>query len=562
MPVRYDIAAQVPQIASSGIDPLNMMAQLRQQEYQQAQLARMAQSMDVQDLQARIAAEKDMRAAEAAERQAGLYSKQTQEIEDKILANKLDLYKNMFQNFVNDQKSLDSYVSLMEKDFPQGVAAFKGKSYSDDWKQSLLKPEGDYMEAGGEVYKKTARGLTPAPIMQPEAIPGPRQDLATNLIKSREGFSSTPYFDVNANRAGYGSDTVTLADGTVQKVTPGMRVSREDAERDLQRRIQTEFVPKAAAKVGEENWARLPENTRAALTSVAYNYGNIPTRIVPAVQSGNPEAIARAIEGLAEDNKGVNAGRRMQEANIARGTGMPGSQAVSAFAAGGLPTFMGGPQIQPPINMMAGPAPVANAMAAPAPVAPAAAPAPMQPVTVGTRKQIKGQSNIDMTLDKMLGSYEKLRASGDIVSSETAASDPLGTLGQYLKGTTLGQATEKARGTKAQDVRNRIAALRGQLLQDIKESTGQSSKELDSNFELKMALERLADPTMSIESVRAIVADLSARYGSGKVKLPEETAAPVPTPQAPTAGRTITRRGTYNGRPVVEYSDGTVDYAN
>lgn len=561
MPVRYDIAAQVPQ-ASAGPDIMNMMAQLRQQRMSEAQLARMAQSMDVQDLQARIAAEKDMRAAEAAERQAGLYSKQTQEIEDKILANKLDLYKNMFQNFVNDQKSLDSYVSLMEKDFPQGVAAFKGKSYSDDWKQSLLKPEGDYMEAGGEVYKKTASGLVPAPIMQPEAIPGPRQDLATNLIKQREGFIEKPAYDVNAYRAGYGSDTVTRPDGTVERVKPGMTVSREDAERDLQRRIQTEFVPKAAAKVGEENWARLPENTRAALTSVAYNYGNIPTRIVPAVQSGNPEAIARAIEELAEDNKGVNAGRRMQEANIARGTGMPGSQAVPAFAAGGLPTFMGGPQIQPPINMMAGPAPVANAMAAPAPVAPAAAPAPMQPVTVGTRKQIKGQSNIDMTLDKMLGSYEKLRASGDIVSSETAASDPLGTLGQYLKGTTLGQATEKARGTKAQDVRNRIAALRGQLLQDIKESTGQSSKELDSNFELKMALERLADPTMSIESVRAIVADLSARYGSGKVKLPEETAAPVPTPQAPAAGRTITRRGTYNGRPVVEYSDGTVDYAN
>lgn len=540
MPVDYTIASRVPQIAGSGLDPLNVMAQLRQQRMSEAQLARMAQSMDVQDLQARIAAERDMRQAQAAERQAGLYGKQTEEIEQKLQAEKINVYKNMFQNFVNDQKSLDSFVSMMEKDFPQGVAAFKGKSYSDDWKQSLLKPEGDYMEAGGEVYKKTARGLVPAPIMQPEAIPGPRQDLATNLIKQREGFIEKPAYDVNAYRAGYGSDTVTHPDGTVERIKPGMTVSREDAERDLQRRIQTEFVPKAAAKVGEENWARLPENTRAALTSVAYNYGNIPSRIVPAVQSGNPEAIARAIEGLAEDNKGINAGRRMQEANIARGTGMPGSQAVPAFVAGGLPTFMGAPQMQPPINMMAGPAPVANAMAAPPTMPPIAAPAaaavPAQPVTVGTRKQIKGQSNIDMTLDKMLGSYEKLRASGDIVSSETAASDPLGTLGQYLKGTTLGQATEKARGTKAQDVRNRIAALRGQLLQDIKESTGQSSRELDSNFELKMALERLADPTMSIESVRAIVADLSARYGSGKVKLPEETAAPVPTPQAPAAG--------------------------
>jgi len=567
MPVDYTIASRVPQMSGGGIDPLNMMAQMRQQRMSEAQLARMAQSMDVQDLQARLAAQRELRQAEAAERQAQLFGKQSEEIDQKLQAEKINVYKNMFQNFVNDQKSLDSFVAMMEKDFPQGVAAFKGKSYSDDWKQSLLKPEGDYMEAGGEVYRKTARGLVPAPIVQPEAIPGPRQDLTTDLIKQREGFIEKPKYDVNAYRAGYGSDTVTLADGTVQKVTPGMRVSREDAERDLQRRIQTEFVPKAAAKVGEDVWSGLPENTRAALTSVAYNYGTIPSRIVPAVQSGNPEAIARAIESLADDNKGINAGRRMQEANIARGTTMPGSQAVPAFAAGGAPSFMGGPEIQPPINMMAPPLPPANAMAAPPAAAPAAAPPvtappPMQPVTVGTLKQMKGQANIDKTLDKMLGVYQQLEASGDIISSETAASDPLGTVGRYLKSTTLGQATEKALGTKAQDKRNRIAALRGQLLQDIKEATGQTSKELDSNFELKMALERLGDPTMSIESIRAIVGDLSSRYGTGKIAVPEE--APAATPRAPATGtgKTITRRGTYNGRPVVEYSDGTVDYAN
>jgi GH24 family phage-related lysozyme (muramidase) len=552
-------------MSGGGIDPLNMMAQLRQQEYQQAQLARMAQSMDVQDLQAQIAAQRELRQAEAAQRQAGLYGAQQQEAEQKIQAGKIDLYKNMFQNFVNDQKSLDSFVTMMERDFPQGVAAFKGKTYSDDWKQSLLKPEGDYMEAGGEVYQKTARGLRPAPIIQPEAIPGPRQDMATALIKEREGFIEKPKYDVNAYRAGYGSDTVTLPDGTVQKVTPGMRVSPEDAERDLQRRIQTEFVPKAAAKVGEEVWSTLPENTRAALTSVAYNYGTVPSRIVPAVQSGNPETIARAIESLAGDNKGVNAGRRMQEANIARGTAMPGSRAVPAFAAGGAPSFMGGPEIMPPINMMAPPAAPMNAMAAPALPTPSA-PQPAQPATaatVGTRKQLKGQSNIDKTLDKMLGSYEKLSASGDIVSSATAAASPLSTIGTYLKGTALGQDVERARGSKAQDVRNRISALRGQLLQDIKEATGQTSKELDSNFELKMALERLGDPTMSIESIRAIVSDLSARYGSGKVKLPEEEAAPAPAaPAAAATQRTIVKRGTYNGRPVVQYSDGTIDYAD
>lgn len=552
MPVRYDIAAQVPQATSAGIDPLNMMAQLRQQEYQQAQLARMAQSMDVQDMQARIAAQRELRQAQAAERQAGLYGTQQQEILQKLQNEKVNVYRNMFQNFVNDQKSLDSFVDMMKRDFPQGVAAFEGKKYSDDWKLGLLNPEKvaemkkpEYAEFGGEVYRKTPQGLVPAPILQPgaqsapmaapaaEGMPAPRQDMTTELIKQREGFIEKPKYDVNAYRAGYGSDTITLPDGTVQKVTPGTRVSREDAERDLQRRIQTEFVPKAAAKVGEENWSRLPENTRAALTSIAYNYGTIPSRLVPAVQSGNLEEIARAIEGLAGDNKGVNAGRRMQEANIARGTTMAGSQAVPAFAAGGVPTFMGGPQIQPPINMLAGaPPPAANAMATPA-VAPTAAPlaavpaAPAQPLTVGTKTMVKGQTDVERTLDRMQSLYGELDKMAEIPSEKRGA---LENVGAYFRGTAIGQEAEKARATPAQSRRNELKSLTRALLNDIKKSTGMSAQEINSNFELKNMLETLSDPTQSIESVKAILGDISARYGSGKIAMPETAPGAVPTP--------------------------------
>ena len=392
---------------------------------------------------------------------------------------------------------------------------------------SAAKPT--YKEFGGEVYKETSGGLVPAPILPQEGMPGARQDLTTDLIKQREGFISKPEYDVNAYRAGYGSDTVTRADGSVEKIKPGMSVSREDAERDLQRRIQTEFVPKAAAKVGEENWSRLPENARAALTSVAYNYGNIPNRIVPAVQSGNPEAIAKAIESLAGDNKGVNAGRRMQEANIARGTGLPGSQAVPAFAAGGLPTFMGGPQIQPPINMM-GAAPV-NAMAAPQqPLPPVASAEPIsapQPITVGTKKQVVGQTNVEKTLGRMINLYDTLDKMEEIPSEKR---DPLKNIAAYARGTTLGQEVEKARATPAQTKRNEIRSLQRALLNDIKNSTGMSAQEINSNFELKNMLETLSDPTQSIESVKAILADISARYGQGKVAMPAEAAAPAEAP--------------------------------
>ena len=568
MPVRYDIAAMVPQVSGGAtIDPVNFMAQIRQQEMADAQMQQMALRGYYQDLAAQRAAETSRLAGIREERQAKESEVNTQAAQEKLLADKL--HRTFSAIAPGDQKAFLAASQRFAKYDPEFATWLGQQEYTEDLrnrltltaeKQAELK-QPKYSEFGGEVYQTNLPGgIRPAPIVPfgAEGMPGPRQSAAGPLVEKFEGFRATPYFDVNADRVGFGSSTVTREDGTVEKVRKGMApITKEDARRDLDRRLETEFVPKAAAKVGEENWARLPENTRAALTSIAYNYGTIPSRLVPAVQSGNTEEIAKAIEGLAGDNKGVNAGRRMQEANIARGTTMPGSAAVPAFAAAGAPTFMGGPQIQPPINMMAAPPmPPANAMTAPA-LPPPTAPQPAQPITVGTKKQIKGQSNIDKTLDKMLGTYEDLLASGNLISSEKATSDPLGTIGTYFSGTTLGQEVERARGSKAQDKRNRILALRGQLLQDIKEATGQTSKELDSNFELKTALERLGDPTMSIESIRAIVSDMSARYGSGKIKTPEET----PAAAAP-AQRSIVKRGTYNGRPVVQYSDGTIDYAN
>lgn len=140
MPVRYDIAAQIPQASGGGIDPLNMMAAMRQQEYQNAQLAALQQRGAQEALAAQYAANRDMRAAEAASRQAELFGAQKDEIQQKLQAEKINVYRNMFDKFVNDQASLDHFVGMMEKDFPQGVAAFKGKKYSDDWKLSLLDP--------------------------------------------------------------------------------------------------------------------------------------------------------------------------------------------------------------------------------------------------------------------------------------------------------------------------------------------------------------------------------------------------------------------------------------
>lgn len=144
-------------------------------------------------------------------------------------------------------------------------------------------------------------------------------DLASSLLREFEGYRDTPYWDVNAYRSGYGSDTTTNAAGQVIPIRQGMTVSRDDAERDLARRTQTEFMPRAISAVGERNWATLSPQQQAALVSITYNYGSLPSSVASAIASGDMNAATRAIEGLSGHNGGVNRSRRMREAAIFSG---------------------------------------------------------------------------------------------------------------------------------------------------------------------------------------------------------------------------------------------------
>lgn len=156
-------------------------------------------------------------------------------------------------------------------------------------------------------------------------------DPAIPLIQGFEGYRSDPYWDVNHHRAGYGSDTVTMPDGTVKEVQPGMSVTQEDAQRDLTRRVG-DYQSKIKDSIGEEAWNKLTPQARASLTSVAYNYGHLPYRVQTAAASGDLGNLASAISGLSADNNGVNAKRRQAEANNVLGIGGPGGQ----FGLGGV----------------------------------------------------------------------------------------------------------------------------------------------------------------------------------------------------------------------------------
>ena len=135
------------------------------------------------------------------------------------------------------------------------------------------------------------------------------------MIRKHEGFYSRTYWDVNAYRLGYGTDTITDRNGNVRRVRQGDTVTREDAERDLARRAQI-FRNAARQKIGAAEFDRLPAKTQAAITSVAYNYGSLDKlpSLVNAARSGNINAISQAIAARQGDNRGVNRRRRLDEA--------------------------------------------------------------------------------------------------------------------------------------------------------------------------------------------------------------------------------------------------------
>jgi GH24 family phage-related lysozyme (muramidase) len=441
-------------------------------------------------------------------------------------------------------------------------------------------------QMGTEVPGGTAPSAAPAAAPRAEGpAMTPGQTAAADFLRRREGFRESPYYDVNAYRAGYGSDTATLADGTVVPVRQGMTISREDAERDLTRRIP-EFERRVVSAVGQDQYAALPPNAQAALISIAYNYGTLPGSIRAAARSGDPAALAQAVAGLAGDNEGVNAIRRREEAAMIAGTPVnvmsgrgattnamlapPDAVAVSPLPE--LPTFGGAPgslaeaDRRKRILDIAGELEKERLRAAQrredAPAAAAQAGMTSLEQTRGRltaeqekeeRKKQEGRTNVNTTLGKMFAAYERLNEIGGI-PSETRGTG--GNIAAYAAGTAPGQAVGQALGTRAQSVRNELQSLARTLITDIKNSTGMSAQEMNSNVELQQMLAAVSSPTQSIESVRAIIQNLSERYGLGQTFAPPAPAqAPAAAPATrPAEGVPGPRRGAAApaGRPTLE----------
>jgi hypothetical protein len=140
-------------------------------------------------------------------------------------------------------------------------------------------------------------------------------------------------------------------------------------------------------------------------------------------------------------------------------------------------------------------------------------------------KQAAGRAKVDDTLSEMLRSYNILKQEGAIVSNEaTGLENVIARTGSAL-GTTAGRAL----GTKAQTERDYIQSLRMNLVSDIKAASNKSAQELNSNMELRAALDALSDPySQSFETALRTIAKLSRDYGTGEMAIIEPAPSPAP----------------------------------
>jgi hypothetical protein len=190
-----------------------------------------------------------------------------------------------------------------------------------------------------------------------------------------------------------------------------------------------------------------------------------------------------------------------------------------------------------------------------------------------TTETNKGREDVASTLTKMAAAYDRLSTAGGIPDERKGTTE---NMMAYLGSTDVGQIGGKAVATRAQSERNELVSLTRTLISDMKKATGMSAQELNNIKELELMLAAASNPTQSIQSVRQILNNLNERFGSGKViefkSLAERSERPpaassgraAPAAAArPAAQRTVTRTGVApDGRRVVQYSDGTVEYAN
>lgn len=165
------------------------------------------------------------------------------------------------------------------------------------------------------------------------------------------------------------------------------------------------------------------------------------------------------------------------------------------------------------------------------------------------KASLPGKAKVDLetTFQEMAGLYDELDKLGGMVNTDK---NPLMNIGRYLantegadiKGFSVfpgGQTLGQMFGTQEQTIRDKIKAKIPLISAGIKNATGMSAQQMNSNFELQQYLKALTSLSSSSQAVHPILRDLSSQFGTGEHA--KSSATPKVTPEM--ARAELARRG-------------------
>lgn len=135
-----------------------------------------------------------------------------------------------------------------------------------------------------------------------------------------------------------------------------------------------------------------------------------------------------------------------------------------------------------------------------------------------TNKVEAGKTQLADDLDNLRASFQTLDQMRAIPSTERGA---LSNLASGVAATGLGQKTGQLFGTEAQVERDVINSARSRLVNSIKNATGMSAQQLNSNVELQTMLKSISDPGQSVQAALRIIDDIEKAYVTGNGTLPK-----------------------------------------
>lgn len=150
-------------------------------------------------------------------------------------------------------------------------------------------------------------------------------------------------------------------------------------------------------------------------------------------------------------------------------------------------------------------------------------------VSVADTKKQEGVQQLDDIVASLNSQYDALERGGGIVSTDKGT---LSNLTASAEASGIGQYVGKMLGTQNQSARNQIGMTRPQLLMAIKNASGMTARQLDSNVDLKLWLQAATDPQLDVQANRAalnnIVKFIGQRNASptAAASSTEKTAAP------------------------------------